>query len=61
MRFFAFIFATVLYAMYIGVVLFFFGIVLPLFTLGCTIYKIPFVIREQLKFRQKIKEIIDAD
>ncbi len=61
MRFFVFIFAVVLYAMYIVVVLFFFGIVLSLFTLGCTIYKIPFAVREQLKFRQKIREIIDGD
>ncbi len=61
MRFLAYTMALALYAMFAGVVLVLFGIVLPLFVLGYTAYKIPFVVREQLKFRQKIREIIDAN
>lgn len=61
MRFFVLISAIALYALAAGITLVLFGIVLPLFAAGYTVYKIPFVVREQLRFQQKIREIIDVD
>ncbi len=61
MRILAYTLAVALGAMFIGIVLFFFGVVLPLFVAGYTLYKVPFLVREQLRLRRTLREIIDGD
>ncbi len=61
MRILAYTLAVALGAMFVGIVLFFFGVVLPLFVAGYTLYKVPFLVREQLRLRRTLREIIDGD
>ncbi|KKL45231.1 hypothetical protein LCGC14_2357770 [marine sediment metagenome] len=61
MRIFAYTLAVALGAMFVGIMLFFFGVVLPLFVVGYTLYKVPFLVREQLRLRRALREIIDGD
>ena len=61
MKFLAYTMAFALGAMFVGVMLLFFGLVLPLYVVGYVVYKTPFVVREQLKLRRKLREIIDAN
>jgi hypothetical protein len=61
MRALTYILTVILWAMFIATIFISFAIVLPLFVVGYVAYKIPFVVREQLKFQQKIREIIDGN
>lgn len=61
MKFLAYTIALALGAMFVGVMLFFFGLVLPLYAVGYVAYKTPFIVREQLRLRRVLREIIDGD
>jgi hypothetical protein len=61
MRAFTYILTIILWAMFIMMMFISFIIVLPLFVAGYVMYKIPLVVREQLRSRRALREIIDGD
>ncbi len=61
MKILAYGLAAALYLVFIGIALLIFGLFLPLFVVGYTVYKIPRIIREHRRFNRALKEITRGD